>query len=55
MNSKNVSSQDFCARQLKVLADTTRLSVLKMLMEGPLHVGELNSVLKLEQSLLSTI
>jgi DNA-binding transcriptional ArsR family regulator len=53
MNPKTVSSPDFCARQLKVLADTTRLSVLKILMEGPLHVGELNAVLKLEQSLLS--
>ncbi|BAY30678.1 ArsR family transcriptional regulator [Nostoc carneum NIES-2107] len=52
-DSKNLSSPDFCARQLKVLADTTRLSVLKILMEGPQHVGELNSVLKLEQSLLS--
>jgi hypothetical protein len=28
MNSKNVSSSDFCARQLKALADTTRLSVV---------------------------
>ncbi|MEA5574394.1 metalloregulator ArsR/SmtB family transcription factor [Calothrix sp. UHCC 0171] len=54
MNPKDVaSSSDFCAHQLKVLADTTRLSVLKILMEGPKHVGELNSVLQLEQSLLS--
>ncbi|MCC5654146.1 metalloregulator ArsR/SmtB family transcription factor [Nostoc sp. XA013] len=53
MNFKNASSTDFCARQLKALADTTRLSVVKILMEGPKHVGELNAVLKLEQSLLS--
>jgi DNA-binding transcriptional ArsR family regulator len=53
MNPKIASSPDFCARQLKVLADTTRLSVLKILMEGPKHVGDLNSVLKIEQSLLS--
>ncbi|MFM2063319.1 MAG: hypothetical protein RLZZ507_2989 [Cyanobacteriota bacterium] len=53
MNPKNLTSSDFCACQLKVLADTTRLSVLKILMEGPKHVGELNSFLKLEQSLLS--
>lgn len=53
MKTHNISSPDFCARQLKVLADTTRLSVLKLLMEGPKHVGELNSVLNLDQSLLS--
>lgn len=42
-----------CANKLKVLADTTRLSVLQILMEGPKHVGEINAVLELEQSLLS--
>lgn len=52
-NPKTLFSSDFCARQLKVLADTTRLSVLKILMEGPKHVGEINAVLQLEQSLLS--
>ncbi len=41
------------SRKLKVLADTTRLSVLEILMEGPKHVGELNAVLGIEQSLLS--
>ena len=43
----------FCVRRLKILADTTRLAVLEMLMQGPKHVGELNDSLKLEQSLLS--
>lgn len=42
-----------CADKLKVLADTTRLSVLQLLMEEPKHVGEINAVLQLEQSLLS--
>lgn len=42
-----------CADKLKVLADTTRLSVLRILMEGSKHVGEINAVLGLEQSLLS--
>lgn len=42
-----------CADKLKVLADTTRLSVLQILMKGPKHVGEINAVLGLEQSLLS--
>ncbi|NET54701.1 MAG: winged helix-turn-helix transcriptional regulator [Symploca sp. SIO2E6] len=53
MNSNSTSSQALCVRKLKVLADTTRLSVLKILMEGPKHVGELNAVLGIEQSLLS--
>ncbi|ACB53329.1 transcriptional regulator, ArsR family [Crocosphaera subtropica ATCC 51142] len=42
-----------CADKLKILADTTRLSVLRILMEGSKHVGEINDVLGLEQSLLS--
>ncbi|NEP37387.1 MAG: ArsR family transcriptional regulator, partial [Moorea sp. SIO3B2] len=41
MNSKSPSSQAFCVRKLKVLADNTRLTVLEILMEGPKHVGEL--------------
>ena len=47
------SPQAGCVQKLKVVADTTRLAVLEILMEGPKHVGELNAVLKLEQSLLS--
>ena len=47
------SPQASCVRKLKILADTTRLAVLEILMEGPRHVGELNAVLNLEQSLLS--
>ncbi|NJK41320.1 MAG: winged helix-turn-helix transcriptional regulator [Acaryochloridaceae cyanobacterium SU_2_1] len=42
-----------CAYILKILADATRLSILKLLMSGPQHVNQLNAVLKLEQSLLS--
>lgn len=53
MNPKNQWPQSFCADRLKVLADTTRLAVLEILMEGPRHVGELNAFLELEQSLLS--
>ena len=45
-------SQD-CVAKLKTLADTTRLSILRLLMNGPCHVSELNLVLGLEQSLLS--
>ena len=50
---KHRSSAPSCVRQLKVLADTTRLGVLELLMEGPKQVGELNAVLGIEQSLLS--
>lgn len=47
------SSHSFCADKLKTLADSTRLAVLELLMSGPKHVGEMNAVLGLEQSLLS--
>ena len=53
MSQKSDLPQSFCVRKLKVLADTTRLAVLEILMEGPKHVGELNAVLGVEQSLLS--
>jgi len=53
MSVKKVSSQSLCARQLKILADSTRLAVLELLWSGPKHVGEMNTVLGLEQSLLS--
>jgi len=53
MNQKSELPQSFCVRKLRVLADTTRLAVLETLMEGPKHVGELNAVIGLEQSLLS--
>ena len=41
------------AERLKVLADRTRSRVIEYLMERPRHVGELVSLLKIEQSLLS--
>ena len=53
MSSRKVSSHSFCADKLKTLADSTRLAVLELLMSGPKHVGEMNAVLGLEQSLLS--
>lgn len=43
----------YCAAKLKVLADETRLAVVRQLMAGPQQVGELNAALKMEQSLLS--
>ncbi|MFT5300483.1 MAG: DNA-binding transcriptional ArsR family regulator [Mariniblastus sp.] len=47
-----VTSED-CASVLKVLADETRLAVVELLMDGPLHVGEMNASLNVEQTLLS--
>jgi len=43
----------FCVRRLKILADDTRLAVVRELMHGPRHVGELMHALDVEQSLLS--
>lgn len=44
---------DQCASMLKILADETRLSVVRQLMQGPMHVGELNDAIGADQSLLS--
>ena len=53
MPRKNKNDANRCAAQLKVLADETRLAVVRLLMKGPRHVGELNLSLGLDQSLLS--
>lgn len=42
-----------CATLLKVLGDETRLSVVRQLLSGSRHVGELNAELGIDQSLLS--
>jgi ArsR family transcriptional regulator len=42
-----------CAALLKLLSDETRLAVVELLLEGPKHVGEMNELLHVEQSLLS--
>lgn len=46
-------STDPCAERLKVLADRTRLDVLRQLLAGPRHVGEIHDELGTEPSLLS--
>jgi DNA-binding transcriptional ArsR family regulator len=48
-----LSNSQNCASKLKTIADPNRLSIIKLLMGGPQHVNELNTVLALEQSLLS--
>lgn len=47
------SAEISCAGLLKLLADETRLAVVRQLIDGPKHVGEINEALGLEQSLLS--
>lgn len=42
-----------CAEMLKVLADETRLAVVRVLMLGPRHVFEINASVGVEQTLLS--
>ena len=44
---------DQCSQLLKVLADETRLAIVEQLLEGSKNVGEMNSSINMEQSLLS--
>jgi len=50
---RNKTAQASCASLLKLLADETRLAVVRKLIDGPKHVGQINETLQLEQSLLS--
>ncbi|MFQ5425172.1 MAG: ArsR/SmtB family transcription factor [Phycisphaerae bacterium] len=50
---RNPVSNPSCAVLLKVLADETRLAVLRQLMKGPRHVGAINARLRIEPTLLS--
>ncbi len=38
---------------LRVLADESRLAIVRLLLQGPMHVGGIGSTLDIEQSLLS--
>ncbi len=49
----NVADEVSCAEILKVLADETRLAVVRLLMGGAMHVGEMNDQLGVERTLLS--
>lgn len=46
-------SPSFCAQRLKTLADSNRFAILRLLLDSPKYVWELNAELDLEQSLLS--
>ena len=51
-HTRNLIVSELCTNVLKALADDTRMSVVRQLMSGPKHAGELNQ-LGVEQSLLS--
>jgi len=53
MNVSLEQADSGCADRLKVLADETRLAVVRQLMDGPKHVGAINEPLGLEQNRLS--
>ncbi len=53
MTDEDGGAQESCADLLKLLADPTRLAVLRQLLDGPLHVGAINEPLGVEPSLLS--
>jgi ArsR family transcriptional regulator len=42
-----------CVERLRILADPTRLQVLRELADGALHVGDLNERIPIAQNLLS--
>lgn len=47
-----IAAED-CAEVLRVLADSTRLHVIRLLVDQPQRVGEMNKTLRIDQSLLS--
>ncbi len=47
------TAADSCAAKLRVLADPTRLEVMRLLGAEPRLVSELRAALRIEQSLLS--
>lgn len=53
MTTRRKKSKASCSELLKVLADETRLAVLRQLMKRPKHVAEINASLGIEQTLLS--
>lgn len=52
-STKKSMTSVLCADKLRVLADVTRLSVMETLLDGPKNVTEINSRLRIDQSLLS--
>lgn len=50
---KPAAAEVSCADILKVLADETRLGVVRQLLQGPLHVSAINARMQVEKTLLS--
>lgn len=53
MNHTLPQASTECSERLKALADPTRLEVMRRLLEGACHVGQLNEAIDIDQSLLS--
>lgn len=54
MSTESQVTTEDCVERLRVLANTTRMAVVRQLMtRGPQHVGQLNAAIEIEQSLLS--
>jgi len=53
MEANDVFSANNCHESLQVVAEKTRLAILRRLMESPYHVGEINEAIQIEPSLLS--
>jgi ArsR family transcriptional regulator len=51
--AKKTAISEGCADVLRALGDATRLSVLQALLEGPMHVNDLQKRVSVGQSLLS--
>jgi len=50
---RELAQSSECVEKLKVLADSVRLSLLEILMQGPKHVWEMTQATGLSQSLVS--
>ncbi len=48
-----LQTMESCSGLLKLLADETRLKVVRLLLDGPRHVNALNEAIEIDQSLLS--
>lgn len=53
MTMESPYSSAFCSAKLKAIADPTRWAVIAQLLDGPKNVGELNSDLRIDLTLLS--
>ena len=53
MDMMDTAAEVSCAELLKVLADETRLAVVRQLMDGAKHVSQINQSLHVEKTLLS--